>query len=292
MLFTWKRKGIENSCVKERGDKVGMGTMRIDSGSEKLLARCDGEVGVITFNNPEKHNAMSMDMWQALAKALGAMAEIDSLRLVVLEGAGDKAFVSGADISEFETLRSGKAQQIAYEDAFDEAQHALAGFEKPVIARIKGYCVGGGLALALNADIRLASADSVFAIPAAKLGVGYGYESIKTLTSVVGPSFAKDILFSARFLMADEALRIGLVNQVVARDELDALVEDYVGRLVHNAPLTIRSVKSAVREIVRDPGQTAPECVEKLVEACFASDDYREGRKAFMEKRKPNFRGS
>ncbi len=271
---------------------MGVDTMKINSGSEKLLARCDGEVGVITFNNPEKHNAMSMDMWQALAQALDAMAEIESLRLVVLEGAGDKAFVSGADISEFETLRAGKAQQQTYEDAFDKAQHALAGFEKPVVARIKGYCVGGGLALALNADIRLASDDSVFAIPAAKLGVGYGYDSIKTLTSIVGPSFAKDILFSARFLKADEALRIGLVNQVVAANELDALVEDYVGRLVRNAPLTIRSVKAAVREIVSDPGQPGPDYVAQLVEACFASDDYREGRKAFMEKRKPRFRGS
>jgi len=266
--------------------------MTIISTSEKLLARCDGDIGYITFNNPERHNAMSLDMWQALSKVLGDMAEIDSLRLVILDGAGDKAFVSGADISEFETLRSSQEQQQKYEDAFDEAQRALAGFERPVIAKIKGYCVGGGLALALNADIRIASDDSVFAIPAAKLGVGYGYESIKTLTSIVGPSLAKDILFSARFLQADEALRIGLVNQVVPRQDLDALVADYVGKLARNAPLTIRSVKAAVREIVDDPGQAGPEFVEALVKACFESDDYREGRQAFMEKRKPRFRGS
>jgi len=266
--------------------------MKINSISNKLLARYEGNVGFITFNNPERHNAMSLDMWQALAQVLNDMAQVDSLRLVVLEGAGDKAFVSGADISEFETLRSNREQQQEYENAFDEAQNALAGFEKPVLAKIKGYCVGGGLALALNADIRLASDDSVFAIPAAKLGVGYGYDSIKVLTSIVGPSFAKDILFSARFLKADEALRIGLVNQVVARNDLGSLVTEYAGRLARNAPLTIRSVKAAVREIVDNPGQAGPQYVEEMVSACFESDDYREGRKAFMEKRKPRFRGS
>lgn len=266
--------------------------MAIKSTSNKLLARCDGETGFITFNNPERHNAMSLDMWQALAQVLGDMARIDSLRLVVLEGAGDKAFVSGADISEFETLRSSQDQQQRYEDAFDLAQQALAGFDKPVIAKIKGYCVGGGLALAMNADIRIASDDSVFAIPAAKLGLGYGYESIKVLVSIVGPSYAKDILFSARFLKADEALRIGLVNQVVSSGDLDGLTAEYASRLVANAPLTLRSIKAAVREIVDDPGQSSPDYVSELVKACFESDDYREGRKAFMEKRKPQFRGS
>ncbi len=266
--------------------------MMIKSPSKKLLAGIEGNVGLITFNNPERHNAMSLDMWQALAQVLKDMARVESVRLVVLEGAGDRAFVSGADISEFETLRSNREKQQAYENAFDEAQSALAGFEKPVLAKIRGYCVGGGLALALNADIRLASDDSLFAIPAAKLGLGYGYESIKTLTSIVGPSFAKDILFSARFLKADEALRIGLVNQVAARKDLDSLVTEYVDRLIHNAPLTIRSVKAAVREIVVNPGQASPGYVAELVDACFESEDYREGRNAFMEKRKPRFRGA
>ena len=180
----------------------------------------------------------------------------------------------------------------AYEAAFNEAQKALASFKTPTIAMIQGFCVGGGLALALSCDVRVATEDSRFAIPAAKLGLGYSYDSIKTLTSIVGPSFAKDILFSARFLESEEAQSIGLINQVVTRERLLGNVQEYASAIANNAPLTIGSVKTAVNEIVKDPGQMSPEYIEKLVNDCFLSEDYKEGRTAFMEKRKPAFKGS
>ena len=265
--------------------------MAIQSPTPKMLAELDNGIGWITFNNPERHNAMSMDMWQGLAEILKQLEADTSLRVVILRGAGEKAFVSGVDISEFEKKRNGQEQRDAYETAFDEAQNRLANFAKPVIAMIQGYCVGGGLALALNTDIRIATEDSMFAIPAAKLGLGYGYESVKTLTSIVGPSFAKDILYSARFLKTEEALRIGLVNQVVSRDQQMEKVLDYAVTVAGNAPLTIKSIKAAVSKIVRDPGQASPEDIAALVNDCFLSDDYKEGRQAFMEKRKPVFKG-
>ena len=266
--------------------------MVINLSTTKMLAEVDNGIGWITFNHPEKRNAMSMEMWQALASILSQMEQDQSLRVVVLKGAGEKAFVSGADISEFEEKRNSPEQRDAYEAAFDEAQNRLANFEKPVIAMIQGYCVGGGLALALNTDIRIATEDSLFAIPAAKLGLGYGFDSIKTLTSIVGPSFAKDILFSARFLNAEEALRIGLINQMVSREQLRERVVEYANTLANNAPLTIKSIKAAVSEVVKDSGQASPEHIAMLVNDCFLSDDYQEGRKAFMEKRKPEFKGS
>jgi enoyl-CoA hydratase len=266
--------------------------MQSPSSSPKVLAEIDNGIGWITFNNPQRHNAMALEMWQALAALLKQFSQDASIRIVILKGAGDKAFVSGADISEFEKKRSSQQQRDAYEHAFDQAQSCLAEFEKPVVAMIQGYCIGGGLALALNTDIRIATEDSVFGIPAAKLGLGYGYAAVKMLTSIVGPSHAKDILFSARFLDADAALRIGLVNFVVSREQLLQQVLEYAGTLVANAPLTLKASKAAVSEVVRDPGQVSPEYVGKLVNDCFLSDDYKAGREAFMAKRKPVFKGS
>lgn len=262
------------------------------SPSTKVLAEVDNAIGWITFNNPRRHNAMSLEMWLALGSILEAFGQDSSIRVVILKAAGEKAFVSGADISEFEKKRSSQQQRDEYEEAFDAAQTRLAEFDKPLIAMIQGYCIGGGLALALNTDIRIATEDSVFGIPAARLGLGYGYSAIKTLTSLVGPSHAKDILFSARFLDTEEALRIGLINFVVSRAELSAKVLDYANTLVANAPLTIRASKAAVGEVVNDPGQAGPRYIDELVNGCFLSEDYTEGREAFMEKRKPVFKGS
>ena len=266
--------------------------MEIKSLSPKILAVVDKSIGWITFNNPRRHNAMSMEMWLALADVLKQLAQDDSLRVVILKGAGPKAFVSGADISEFGEKRNSQEQRDAYEAAFDEAQNELASFKHPTIAMIQGFCVGGGMALALNCDVRIATEDSCFAIPAAKLGLGYSYDSIKILTSIVGPSFAKDILFSARFLESEEAQCIGLINQVVTRESLLEKVLEYASAVANNAPLTIGSIKAAVNEVVKDPGQMAPEYIEKLVNDCFLSEDYEEGRTAFVDKRKPVFKGS
>ncbi len=262
------------------------------SSSPKILVDLEDSLAWITFNNPQRRNAMSLEMWRALAAALEELAKHENLRVLILKGAGDKAFVAGADISEFEQQRNSQEQRDAYEQAFDRAMSSLAQFPRPVLAMIKGYCVGGGLALALNADIRIASQDSRFAIPAAKLGLGYGFEAIKTLSSVVGPALARDILFSARFIEGEEALRIGLINSLVPRQDLESTVTDYADRLAANAPLTIRSIKAAVSEVVRDPGQTSPAHIEELVNACFLSEDYIEGRNAFLEKRPPRFKGS
>lgn len=264
----------------------------IESPTPKMLAEIENGIAWITFNSPARRNAMSLDMWQGLAEILRQLSQVNSLRVVVLKGAGDKAFVSGADISEFEDKRSSQQDRDAYEHAFDDALGTLANFPRPVVAMIQGYCIGGGLAIALNTDIRIATEDSVFGIPAAKLGLGYGFEAIKTLESLVGPANAKDILFTARFLNTEEALRIGLVNFIVSREQLAEEVLAYANRIAVNAPLTIKAVKATVSEVVRDPAQTSPEHINKLVNDCFLSEDYKEGRTAFMEKRKPAFKGT
>ena len=266
--------------------------MIIDSPTPKMLAEVNDGIGWITFNAPEKRNAMSLDMWQGLGEILGKLQEEKSLRVLILKGAGDAAFVSGADISEFEDKRSSQRDRDAYEAAFDDALDKLANFATPVVAMIRGYCIGGGLAIALNTDIRIATEQSKFGIPAAKLGLGYGFEAVKTLESIVGPSHAKDILFTARFLEAKEALSIGLVNFMVGSELLEQTVIEYANKIVKNAPLTIRAVKKTVGEVVKDPGQKNPAHIERMVNDCFLSADYQEGRRAFMEKRKPKFTGS
>ena len=266
--------------------------MIIDSPTPKMLAEVNDGIGWITFNAPEKRNAMSLDMWQGLGEILGKLQEEKSLRVLILKGAGDAAFVSGADISEFEEKRSSQRDRDAYEAAFDDALDKLANFATPVVAMIRGYCIGGGLAIALNTDIRIATEQSKFGIPAAKLGLGYGFEAVKTLESIVGPSHAKDILFTARFLEAKEALSIGLVNFMVGSELLEQAVNEYANKIVTNAPLTIRAVKKTVGEVVKDPGQKNPAHIERMVNDCFLSADYQEGRRAFMEKRKPKFTGS
>jgi len=266
--------------------------MIIDSPTPKMLAEVNDGIGWITFNAPEKRNAMSLDMWQGLGEILGKLQEEKSLRVLILKGAGDAAFVSGADISEFEDKRSSQRDRDAYEAAFDDALDKLANFAIPVVAMIRGYCIGGGLAIALNTDIRIATEQSKFGIPAAKLGLGYGFEAVKTLESIVGPSHAKDILFTARFLEAKEALSIGLVNFMVGSELLEQTVNEYANKIVTNAPLTIRAVKKTVSEVVKDPGQKNPAHIERMVNDCFLSADYQEGRRAFMEKRKPKFTGS
>ncbi len=259
--------------------------------TDKMLAEKEGYIGWITFNNPAKRNAVSLEMWQALGVILTSFQEDHEIRVVILKGAGGKSFVSGADISEFETKRNSAAASEAYSKQSANAISMLYKLDKPLIAMIQGYCVGGGLAVALNADVRFATPDSKFGIPAAKLGLGYGFGAVKVLSDLVGPSSAKDILFSARFLDAEEALRIGLINRIVAREELEVTVRDYANLIGSNAPLTIRAVKASVREILRDPEQRDLETLNQLTKQCFDSKDYAEGRRAFMEKRQPVFRG-
>ena len=256
-----------------------------------MRARIDAGIGWMTFNNPARHNALSLEMWQAIGDILERFELDDAVRLVVMQGAGGKAFVSGADISEFDAKRSNAAQTAEYARASARGGRALATFSKPLIAKIEGYCIGGGLATALNADVRFATPDSTFGIPAAKLGLGYDYDGLAQLARAVGPASARDILFSARLMPAEEALRIGLVNFVVERDAIADEVIAYSRRIVANAPLTIGAAKAALNAWERAAPAQELEAVRALVDACFDSRDYQEGRRAFAEKRAPRFVG-
>jgi enoyl-CoA hydratase len=263
----------------------------MDLGTERLIGRKDGQIGWMIFNNPERRNAVSVDMWQAIPTVLEAFEADPEIRVVVFTGAGDKAFVSGADISQFADQRANREANDIYSSHSANANRAMVRLSKPSIAMIKGYCIGGGMAVALTCDMRVCSDDSRFAIPAARLGLGYGYDGLKALSDLVGPSFAKEILFTARQLDAAEALRIGLVNRVVPASGLEAAVSDYAAMIGRNAPLTVKAAKMAVREAMKDPERRQLDDVSKAVDACFESADYAEGRKAFMEKRDPVFQG-
>jgi enoyl-CoA hydratase len=265
-------------------------TVHLDTG--KMLAHVDEHgIGWVIFNQPERHNALSLEMWQGLADVLALYSERADVRLAVMRGAGGKAFVSGADISEFDTKRANAEQKEAYGRVAGAANRWLARFDKPLIALIEGYCIGGGLATALAADIRFATPDSRFGIPAARLGLGYEYEGLAKLARIVGPSRARDIMFSARFMEAPEAKDMGLVNFVVERGQIEAEVVSYASRIAANAPLTVRAAKAAMNAWER--GARADELAEvrRLVDACFDSEDYKEGRRAFGEKRRPEFNG-
>jgi enoyl-CoA hydratase len=258
-------------------------------GTEKMLARKEGGVGWMTFNNPERHNAVSMEMWVAAEKILADFAADPAIRVVVVTGAGGKAFVSGADISKFESERSSKEAVDAYAAQTEKVYGGLHVFPKPTIALIRGHCIGGGVALAVCCDMRICNDAANFAVPAAKLGLGYGIKGISKLMALVGPSFTKEIFFTAKRFNAKQAEVMGLVNRVLPDAELDAFVADYAETIAGNAPLTVASVKRIVHEALK----AAPDesLSERLVAECFASQDYIEGRRAFMEKRKPNFLG-
>jgi enoyl-CoA hydratase/carnithine racemase len=258
----------------------------------KMLATVDGGIGLITFNQPEKHNAMSVDMWDGLGQILDAFAADQSVRVVVLTGAGHKAFVSGADISQFGERRANADAQKEYDKLTRAGREKLSAFQKPVIARIRGYCLGGGLAIAMRADLRIAGVDSQFGIPAARLGIAYGFEMVRTLISLVGPAHARMILYTGARIDAMEAQRIGLVNRVVPDEDLSDVVVDLARSIADNAPLSVRAMKQAVNEAVKDPEMRDLASVDRAIAACFNSQDYREGRTAFMEKRPPRFVGS
>jgi len=268
---------------------VGSGHF-IDSGTERLLGRVDGEIGWMIFNNPAKHNAVSLDMWAGMSTVLAAFAADNSIRSVIVAGAGGKAFVAGADLSEFGAKRNTAEANASYSAVSGKARRDLASLTKPVIAMIDGYCIGGGLVVALGCDVRIASERSVFGIPAAKLGLGYGFGGVVELVQLVGPGAAKDMLFSARQIPADEARIMGLVNQVVADAGLGDATTAYARTIAANAPMTVRAAKLAVNEAVKAPAERDPGSVDAAVQACFASADYREGRAAFAAKRRPVFR--
>jgi enoyl-CoA hydratase/carnithine racemase len=259
--------------------------------TDKMIAHKDGAIGWITFNNPARHNAVSLAMWEALYEIVTDYAADDAIRVIVLQGAGEKAFVSGADISEFEEKRSSVETTRIYNQTSQRASLALKEVNKPTIAMIRGYCVGGGVSTAISCDLRIAGEGSRFAVPAAKLGLGYDFEGVRKLVDLVGPAFAREIFYTARQFSAEEALAMGLVNRVVPADGLESYVRDYAATIAGNAPLTVASIKTLVAQALKDGSERDMKLCQEVVNRCFASDDYREGRQAFMEKRKPQFRG-
>jgi enoyl-CoA hydratase len=259
--------------------------------SSKMIFEKDGAIGRIIFNNPARHNAVSLDMWQAVGQIMEDFEHDPEIRVIVLSGAGGKAFVSGADISEFKEKRATAEAAAEYSRVSESARLALQETLKPTIAMIRGYCIGGGMATALACDIRIAAEGSKFGIPAAKLGLGYAYDGIKKLIDIAGPAYAREIFFTARQFTAEEALRMGVINQLVPDGELEGYVENYCKTIAANAPLTVRAAKQIVREALKDESQRDMDLCKRVVAECFASEDYTEGRTAFMEKRRPVFKG-
>jgi enoyl-CoA hydratase/carnithine racemase len=265
------------------------GTRRY-AGGKMLAAKNDG-IGLVTFNQPEKRNAISIEMWQGLGQIFDEFAEDNDVRVVVMTGAGDRAFVSGADISQFEAHRSNAEASREYDRIAGVGRASLAAFPKPIIARIRGFCLGGGLWIAMHADLRIASLNSTFGIPAARLGVAYGLDGIGRLVDLVGPAHARMILYSARQINALEAERIGLINQAVEVEDLESAVTGLAHTIANNAPLSVASSKLIIDQLAMTPPERDMEAIRNAMTTCMNSADFREGRTAFMEKRQPRFQG-
>ena len=268
-----------------------MASMEYISTTERVQSWLDQTTLHIRFNNPARHNALSVDMWEAVPPLLSVASHDDRVRLVVFSGAGEKSFVSGADITQFEDQRAAKEAVDRYEKMAEECLQSIANFAKPTLACIQGYCIGGGVNVAISCDIRIASDTSVFSIPAARLGLGYRYSAMKNLVDLIGPGNAKDLFFSARKIDANEAKFLGLISRVCEPADLPTLLKEYTDALAANAPITIAAAKAITAEILKPSPELDMAKCQTLIRGCFESADYAEGRKAFMEKRKPVFNG-
>lgn len=261
------------------------------SSTERIEVWLDTSTLHIRFNNQARLNALSVDMWEAIPALLARAERDDRVRLVVFSGAGDKAFVSGADISQFEDMRAAREAVARYEIITEAALMGIHRFSKPTLACIRGFCVGGGVNVAISCDLRIASSDSVFFIPAARLGLGYRHSAMKILVDLIGPGAAKDLFFTARKIDAEEARSLGLINRTCPSEALATLLAEYTSALAANAPLTVRAAKAVIGELRKPASDFDAELCQKLIRGCFESEDYAEGRRAFMEKRKPVFTG-
>lgn len=259
---------------------------------EPLLLHKEPPLAWITFNRPERRNAVNLEMWQALSGLVAQVAEDTDLRVLLIRGAGEEAFISGADISQFGKVRSGAAATVEYDRATGVALTALATLEKPVIAMIHGFCFGGGCSVAVMCDLRLCADDARFSIPAARLGIAYPIErGVERLVHVVGAANATEILLTARVYNAQEGYHMGLVNRVLPKAELESYTRDYALKLADNAPLSVAAHKFFVRESSKAATLRDLDKVRALTARCFGSEDYKEGVAAFMEKRRPRFQG-
>lgn len=262
------------------------------AGEGRVIVSHRGGIGEICFDNQSKHNALTMSMVKAVPAVLADLGTNDDVRVIVVRGAGEKAFISGADISEFADVRTDAEARREYDHHSRLMWEAWSTVEKPVIAMIDGYCIGGGMLTALYADIRLASDRASFGVPAARIGLGYPYEGIRRLIQAVGPNRSAEILFVGGRWSAAEADAAGILNRVVPAGELRSVTEQFALRIVDNAPLTVRAAKLGIREALRDPEERDMTAVAAAITACFTSKDYLEGQRAFKEKRAPRFQGN
>jgi enoyl-CoA hydratase len=276
--------------VAGNGEKMNEGANASD-GEKPILTRHEAPLGWLIVNRPQRKNALNYEAWLGIVAAMEELNADPDVRVIIMRGITADSFISGADISEFPSHRANAEQARAYRDAPGNATDALVHSPKPVVAMIAGICIGGGLQVALSCDMRIAARGTRFGIPAARLGLAYPLEGVLSLSQIAGPANARDILISARIFDAEEAFAMGLINRLVEPAELEAVVRDYATRMAANAPLTMAAAKATIREGLKDGVERDLKKLSAMVAQCFDSEDYREGVKAFLEKRRPNFRG-
>lgn len=248
-------------------------------------------ITTVTLNHPERRNAMQFEMWRDLADAVEGLQTDDSSRVVILTGAGDKAFCAGNDISEFAYWHATPERRSEYDAQSTRAVAALKALEKPLLARVRGVCVGGGFELAQLCDLQIASDDSRFGVTPAKLGIGYKLHDMLLLTAGVDARHVRELLYTGRIVDAAEASRMGLVNRVVPAADLDETVMRYAEDIAANAPLSVKAAKVVIGEAVKTPAERDTERCREVVAAANTSEDSKEGARAFGEKRRPRFLG-
>jgi enoyl-CoA hydratase/carnithine racemase len=262
-----------------------------ESAADPLIVRHEAPLGWLVLNRPHVRNALNMKSWQRIAEGVAELESDDAVRVIIMRGSTPQAFIAGADISEFPAMRADAEQARFYRDAPNNAIASMVQCRKPIVAMISGVCIGGGVQVALACDVRIAARGTRMGIPAARLGLAYPLDGVVMLTQTVGPANARDILLSARLFEAEEALQMGLINRLVDGESLEENVRDYALKMATNAPLTMAAAKVAIRESLKDREERDAKTVSTMVARCFDSEDYREGVRAFMEKRRPTFAG-